>query len=156
MRGVYTATIKISALSEIKTLILLGTPSTTCAEILSAWITNQSVETNEQLDGALTLLQTPDTDVGDGTAITPQKSENGDASWAGTCRGNFTTGNEPGSYESTHFDNKGPPGLSGYFYDPLPEERPIISPSRYVGLRLLTAPAAFDAICGIRWRAIGG
>lgn len=154
MRGVYTWTIEISALSTARCLILLGTNSRTCFEILSASVKNKSSETNEQLDCAITRLSSPDTDIADATLITATKSEEGDASATCTVRGNVTQ--EPGTWDSTNIDQSGDPSLSGYSYDPLPEERVIISPSEYVGLRILTAPSAFDAICKIRGREIGG
>jgi hypothetical protein len=45
--------------------------------------------------------------------------------------------------------------LAGYYYDPLPEERPIIAPGATVGLRLTTAPTSFNATARIVWREIG-
>jgi hypothetical protein len=140
-----------------RTLILVRPNSLTCLELFSAAVTNENAETNEQLDCAITVLDVPDTDAENpaiSTAITPKKSEDGDAASSSFCRGNFTT--EPGTYETEHLDNEGVPGLSGYHFDPIPEERPVISPGSYVGLRILEVPSQFNAIAKIVWREIGG
>ena len=153
MRGVYTATINISPISAAKTLILLQNGANTVVEILSARVTNRSNETNEQLEVELTRVATAGSPTG--TSITACKSEDGDAASACTVIGDLSA--EPSSYATTPIDRQGMASLSGYDYTPIPEARAAISPSDYVGLRLITTPSSsFNCTATLTWREIGG
>jgi len=152
MRGVYTAEYD-TAISGAKTLMLLEVPSDMALEILGASITNQDVDTSEQLEGGLFRVDTLGS--ASGTDVTPEKHETGDAASTVTAYANLST--EPSAYDSLGYDHQGFNNLAGYRYDPIPEERPIISPSGAVGLRLLTAPSAAHTLSmQIVYREIGG
>lgn len=152
MRGVYTAEISISSLSSAKTLMLLTAPSTACLEILSVSTSNLTSETSEQLSIGLfnvTTIGSPS-----GTAVTPEKHENLDAAASATASGNLS--GEPSAYSSKGIDVQGVNSLSSYRYDPMPEERPIVGPSRAIGVRMLTAPTnSFDCRVQVVFREIG-
>jgi hypothetical protein len=151
MRGVYTANIDISGLSSAKTLILLQASATSVIEILSVHLTNQNNEVNEQWPVGLFHVTTYGSPAG--TAITPEKHEKLDASSVATVLGNLTA--EPTLYSTNPIDKEGISSLSGYHYDPIPEERPVIPPSGAMGLRLLIVPTATDVSANIVYREIG-
>ena len=151
MRGVYTANITITGLSTAKTLLLLTAPSTAVLEILSVRLTNLANETNEQWSVGLfhvTTVGSPS-----GTSVTPEKHEKLDAASTTTATGNLSS--EPTTYATNPIDKDGPASLSGYRYDPLPEERPICPPSGAIGLRMLAAPTSVDVSAQIVFREIG-
>lgn len=152
MRGVYTAEHDV-AVSGAKTLMLLELPADLVVEVLGASITNQDVDTSEQLHCGLYRVST----IGDpsGTEITPEKHENGDV--ASTVTATAALATEPDTYDAIAFDQRGFNNLAGYNYDPIPEERPIVSPSSAVGLRLLSAPSTSHILnMQIIYREIGG
>jgi len=151
MRGVYTASIDISGLASAKTLLLIQAAATCVIEILSVHVTNLSNETNEQLPVGLFHVTTIGSPTG--TSVTPEKHEKLDAASVATATGNLT--GEPTAYAANPIDKQGIASLSGYHYDPIPEERPIVPPSGAIGLRLLAAPSALDATAAIVYREIG-
>lgn len=151
MRGVYTAQIDITGLSTAKTLLHLQAPATGILEILSVNVTNLNTETSEQLEVGLYHVTTVGTPAG--TSVTPEKHEKLDAAAAATVLGNLS--DEPTAYAAKPIDKQGVNNLSGYRYDPLPEERPVVPPSGAIGLRMLTAPNSFNASVQIVYREIG-
>ncbi len=151
MRGVYTAEATIAGLSTAKTILLLQAPATAVLEILSMKFSNADVEVSEQLSVGVyrvTTLGTPT-----GTSVTPEKHESGDAASAATCLVNLTV--EPTAYSAVAIDHEGVSNLAGYRYEPIPEERPSIPPSGAIGLRILAAPASFNAVVQVVFREIG-
>jgi len=152
MRGVYTAEIE-AGVTAAKSLIHITVPADSVIEILSASITNSDIDATEQLEAGVYHVTTIGAPVG--TAITPEKHETGDAASGVTAIGNLTT--EPTTYNTIALDHQGFSNLNGYRYDPLPEERPIVSPSGAFGLRLLAAPdGATNLIAQVVYREIGG
>lgn len=153
MYGVYTAHIEIAALSVAKTVLLAELPATMCVEILEAHLTNADGNTQQQLNVALSLVNVKGTPAG--ASVNIRKTEDGSPNTGVTWLGNLTT--EPTSYHPEPIDAEGESNLSGYHYEPIPEDRQIISPSKLFGLRLLAAPStAFKAVAVIRYRQIGG
>ena len=153
MRGVYTAEIEIASLAAAKTVLLLEVPADQVVEILSASIANMDRDTAEQLEAGVFTVATKGTPAG--TSVTPEKHETGDAASSVTALGDLTT--EPSACNAKAVDRQVFNNLAGYRYDPIPEEKPIVSPSGLVGLRLLAAPAvAFKAACQVVFREIGG
>lgn len=154
MRGVYTANVVCTSQSTAITLLYLQCPATCAVELLSASVTNRSNETNEQMDVGIyhvTTIGSPATS----TSVTAQKTEIGDASSvmvAGTnLMGKLTT--EPTTYSSDPVDRTGNPSLGGYRFEPIPEERPVVGPSKAIGIRLMTAlSAAADLVVQLKWR----
>jgi hypothetical protein len=152
MRGVYTAKVKVVGLNAAKTLIYLTAPADKVLEIISAAVTNASNETNEQLECCLQRIGTLGTPTA--TTLTPSKAEPGDQASGSTAKGNVTAG-EPTYTADTEWGYEGAPSLGGWRYDPVPEEREVINGGGSVGLRVLAAPLAFDAVASITYREIG-
>lgn len=151
MRGVYTASIDITGLTTAKTLVLLQASATSVIEILSVHVTDLNNESNEQM--AIGLYHVTTIGTVDGTSITPEKHEKLDASSVATVLGNLS--DEPTTYSTNPIDKQGVSSLSGYHYDPIPEERPIIPPSGAIGLRNLTSVTSLDVTAMIVYREIG-
>jgi hypothetical protein len=151
MRGVYTAQIDITGLSSAKTLMLIQAPSTGVIEIISCSVSNVNSETSEMLNIGVYHVTTVGSPAG--TSVTPEKHEKLDASSSATVTGNLS--GEPTAYASKPLDKQGINNLSGYRYDPLPEERPIVPPSGAIGLRAIDAPTSFNASVQIVFREIG-
>lgn len=154
MRGVYCAQAEIASLAAAKTVLLGQTSANICLEILEVRLSNGNVSALEQLLIGLYLVTTVGSAAGS-SGVNIQKNENGDASTVVTWLSDLTT--EPTTYNAAPIDYQGVSNLSGYEYVPLPEDRKIISPSTYFGLRLRNTPSsAFKAECMIKYREIGG
>jgi hypothetical protein len=152
MRGVYSASIKISSVTAAKTLLYVTAPADKVVEILSASVTNASNETNEQVECTLQRVTTLGTPTG--TAVTPAKHEAGDQAAGSTVVGNVTA-SEPSYTANTQIGYEGAGTLGGWYFDPTPEERPIVGGQATVGLRLLTSPSSVDLIATVRFREVG-
>jgi hypothetical protein len=152
MKGVYTASIEITALAAAKTLLLLTAPTSAVIEILACAVTNETNPTSEQMTISLQKITTLGSPVG--TAANVAKAEDGSSTTAATITGNLTT--EPTTYATPPIYKQGQSNLVGCHYDPIPEERPIVSPSASIGLRLLYTPSiAFTCMVTITYREIG-
>lgn len=152
MRGVYTAHIDISAINNDISLMTVRAPSTAIVEVISVAVSNLDSEVSEQLSIAFTRVTTYGSPTG--TTVTPEKHEAGDQAAASTVLGNLS--GEPTAYASVPLDKQGVNALSGYRYDPMPEERPTIAPSAAIGVRLLTTPSTpFDCSVAVVFREIG-
>ena len=160
MRGVYTANFRLSSIVSARTLFYITAASNRLVEVYTTEVSNESNETNEQLAicwQKVTSLGTPSA-----TTVTPSKHESGDASPASTYKANVTA-SEPtygliaqGAAIVDVIGLQGHPSLSGYRFQPTPEERFIISGGDTWGLRLLIAPtSAIDIDVNITVREIG-
>lgn len=153
MRGVYNCQAQITSVSTSRTLAYITAPSGKVVEILSASVTDANITAAEQLDigfGIISSLGTPTA-----TSITPRPTEKGDQAAGSTTKVNVTA-SEPTYTGEPFTDRQSPPNTSGYFYDPLPEERPIIQPGDSYGLKLLTAPGnTYTFNVNLRFREIG-
>lgn len=156
---VYSAAYRISGVTAAKTLMYLTAPSTAVVEILSASVTNESNETNEQIACALqriTSLGTPTA-----TTVTPADHENLSPSASSTVKANVTA-SEP-TYGAVAqnadivgaFGLEGASSLGGWDFNPMPEERVIVAPSASIGLRLLNAITSADLVVRLTFREIG-
>ena len=155
MRGVYTINVQASSLADARTLLFVEAPSNMCFEILSASITNLDNATSEQLEAGIFRVSNSNSPSFDGAANV-EKAESGDAAMSVTASGTVNgTANEP-TYQTTPIDRKGFNNLGGYYYDPIPEERVVISPNDSVGLRLLETPAATSFSVQMKIREMGG
>lgn len=159
MRGVYVASYRIAAHTAAKTLMYLTAPAAAIVEILSARVSNESNETNEQIAACLQRITTLGTPTA--TTVTAAKTEAGSAAAASTVKANVTA-SEPtygaiaqGADILDVFGLAGQPSLGGWEYVPLPEERLYIAPSGSVGIRLLAAVTAFDLDVVLTFREIG-
>lgn len=142
MRGVYTSDFDCSGVTTgPRTLLVLQAPSNGVLEILSAKITNLNSVTSEQWQGGLYRITSIGAPVFSGTANN-QKHELLDPSTVANASGYVLSG-EP-VYNTHPIDRQGYQNFGGYTYDPIPEERPVIPPGGYVGLRL-TSPTITSA-----------
>lgn len=152
MRGVYSISQNFSSATAASTLIHLQVASTNVIEILSASATNRNNESNEQLE--FVLQKTSSSAPTGGTDISSNivKNENGDATSTTTIRESANTG---GTYGGV-INRQGVSSLAGYFFDPIPETRPIVPPSNGIALRVLTTTfTALDLAVEIVFREIG-
>lgn len=152
MRGTYTASYLIAGLADIKTLMYITAPAAKVVEILSASVTNSSNETNEQNLCTLQTVTTLGTPTA--TSVIPAKHEQGDQAAGSLVFGNVTA-SEPTYTANTEVGREGYSTLAGWFFEPSPEERPVIAPGATMGLRHITDPTAYDAVVKITFREIG-
>jgi hypothetical protein len=152
MRGVYEASANISAVSAAKTLLYITAPSGKTVEVLEATVTNPQNETNEQCEFVLQKITTLGTPTA--TTLTPSKCEQGDQAAGSTVKGNVTA-SEPTYTANTEVGREGVPSLSGWRYEPQPENRLIIAGGDSWGLRVLNSPAAVDLIPSLKFREVG-
>lgn len=151
MKGVYTATQKISALAAAKTLLYLTAPSNKVIEILSCTITNESNATNFQFEAQIANITTLGTPTASG--VTPTPHEKGDQACGSSVYGNVTA-SEPTYGSALH--QEGAPSLVGYRYEPPTElERIFVAPSQSIGVRMITTPTSFDCDVRLTFREIG-
>ena len=152
MRGTYTATYKINALSTPRTLMYVTAAATHVVELVQVRLGNASEETNTQMELCLQKVNALGTPTA--TTVTPAKDEAGDQAAVAVVKANVTA-SEPTYVAGTEVGWDGDSSLAGYLYEPPPELRPIVAPGATWGFRLLSTPPAFDAIVRIRFREIG-
>lgn len=159
MRGVYTAAYRIAGVTAAKTLIYLTAASGKPIDILSASVTNESNETNEQILCAIQRVTTSGTPTA--TTITPAKHEKGDQAAAATVKANVT-GSEPtygaiaaGADIIDAYGMEGGSSLGGWFHNPTPEERVTISSADTYGLRLVNAITSADLVVRVTFQEKG-
>ena len=155
MRGVFRLVDSITGVTTAKTLLYLTVPSDAVVEILSARITCQDEDTAEQIMAELNRIDV----LGSPTAVsvTAKPTEEGSAAFGGSCYSNVTASEPTYDDETDAIASGGANKLAGWEYVPLPEERPIISPSDSVGLRLVEDIAnSSDLTAEIVFREIGG
>jgi hypothetical protein len=166
MRGVFTLeytilTVLDNPAVEPKTLMFVGRSVTApfvSFEILGADVTNCDQAVNEQLEIKIARTQSFNAaNLAGSTPLSVCRSEDGDSD----CGALLTTklGNcsaDTSTYEYP-IDHQGVPSLAGYHYQPLPEERHILSQGDGLGIILVKAPTAqFKCVVQLRLRAIGG
>lgn len=155
MRGVYEGNFQWASLTTAQTLCTLGTTSSICAEILSADVTDTNNTTNQQMETYLQRTTGAITGTGIATA-TPSKDEVGDQAAASTLTyGSSSSQTEPTYTANTKLGFKGYASLAGWQYAPVPEERPVVPPSGFIGLKMNTAGASTGWDVALRWREIG-
>jgi hypothetical protein len=148
MRGTYTALLRITGLNAAKTLLYITAPSNKNVRLLSSSVTNESNETNEQEICTWQKIGTLGTPTA--TTLTPTPHEAGDQAAASTVKGNVTA-SEPTYSSNTEVGIEGFSSLGGWYFDPTPEERPIIAGGASWGLRILNAPTSFDCVVSARF-----
>jgi len=156
MYGVFRAVDTISAVTTAKTLIYMTIPTGCVVEILSARITAQDEDTSEQIFAELNRIAAVPNDPS-GTVIVPKPTEVGSSSYDGTVKSNITSNEPTYDDEGDAIFSGGANKLAGWEYVPMPEERPIVSPGKRLGLRLIDAISiSTDLTAEIVFRKIGG
>lgn len=146
MRGQYDAVAKMSSIAASKSLMMLTAPSAVNCRITSVKITTAST-LNQQLEATFVRVTTVGSAAG--TSVTPTKGEPGDQASGATVIANLTA--EPTTYSSALFDDQGFSSQAGYFYQPIPEERPLIAGGASVGLRMISTPSSTDFEVAMSW-----
>ncbi|MEK6862470.1 MAG: hypothetical protein AABY07_11010 [Nanoarchaeota archaeon] len=150
---------RINNVAAAKTLLYITAATNNMVEILSAKITNEDNETNEQILCTIQKITTLGTPTA--TTLTGAKHEKGSATMSSTVKGNVTAA-EP-TYGAIAqdadivdaFDTQGTSSLGGWFHSPIPEERVYVSGGDSYGLRLVNAPAvAIDLAISFTFREI--
>lgn len=159
MRGVYYVEFAHDSLvgNVAKNLIILEAPlavpdvANVTFEVLNARVTNKDIETNEQIEFGL-FRASGGTKGTPGATFTPTPMEVIDPASRVLASHTWTTDPTIG----VALDHQGVPTLSGYSFDPTPEERPIVRAGGFLVLRLVTTTfTPFDALATIVFREIG-
>lgn len=143
MRGVYTISDTISALSALKTVLLITADANKTLEVLEVTLTAVSVAAAMQMAAGLQEVST----IGSAAGATPDVAmhEQGDAAHGFIPLANLTA--EPTTYEGPVIGYRGFAHSVGYYWVPQPEDRLYIIGGETWGLRVLTAPSgAYNAI----------
>jgi hypothetical protein len=144
---IYTARMVRTTVSTQRTLVELTAHANRTLVILSAWISNTTSETAEQLEASIVRKSA----AGTGTSFTPLVHVPGDTAFGGTCRVNCTAeGTVTDELHAEGFHNSG-----GWLWVPVPEERIVVTGSGIIGIRFAVAPASQDFSAGIRFAEIG-
>jgi hypothetical protein len=146
---IYKAIMPAIAVTAAKDLMRLKADTDHILVIHEVVLTQETLETDEQLP---VVLQRVSTD-GTGTATTIVAAQEGDPAFGGTCIHNLTVDSTAGDVlHREGFNLK-----SGFFWLPPPELRIVVPPSGRFTLRLPTAPAASTTFTGvITFEVIGG
>ncbi len=151
MRGVYTATAKISGLNAARTLMYLTAPSGKVVELIGLRVTQESNATGFQGSIAIDDISTLGTPTA--TAVTPVATEPGDQAAGSTVKANVTA-SEP-TYGNRRIV-RGANSLNGWFWEPIDDrEREYVGSGASVGVRFLTTPTASDFEIELVFREIG-
>jgi hypothetical protein len=155
MRGVYTSDYDCSGVvSGPKTLLVVQAPSNGVLEIFSAKITSLDASTAEQWQGGLYRINSMTPSSAFQGSANLQKHELLDGSTVAASSG-YILGPEP-TYNPNPIDRQGFNNFGGYMYDPIPEERPVVKPGEYIGLRLTNATITSGHVnAEITYREIG-
>lgn len=157
MRGVYTFNVEVSGVTHSPfTMMMLQVPSNMVCEILSVSCTNKDQSTSEQLDLDVSEISDTPTNPTFAGIANVKKHESGDATNSVVASGSITDSTTEPTYETNPIHREGFNNLAGVYWSPLPEERPIISPSKSFGIRLMETPSntSFSVNCTVR--EIGG
>lgn len=152
MRGVYTATYKISALAAARTLMYIQPASGAVAELLYASVTNASNATNQQIECSLTMVTSLGTPTA--TSVTPSPHEPSDQAAGSTVKANVTA-SEPTYTGAVSVNDEGAPSLSGWFWEPAANRTAIATNAKPWGIRMISTPTAFDCLVNLTFREIG-
>lgn len=154
MGRIYSALIHATSVDTARTLLYLTAPADGVLKIINAEVAAADDDVNEQMDigfQRVNALGTPTA-----TALTPTPHSVGDAAFGGTAAGNVTA-SEPTYLANTEIGRMGASSLGGWQYRPADDERPEVSPSATLGLRLITAQdTAKDLQVVVVFEEIGG
>ena len=155
MGRVYSASFDGVAVTAIQDLFELVAPSDAAVVLHSAYV-GQSSDSGDSESEMLrvTISRTDNTASGTGgTAPTARPHEAGDAAFGGTVEVNNTTQATVTTVVQAYAFNI----QAGWFYQPVPEERIVLSPSGTLVVELPAAPSDSLTMSGtITFEAIGG
>lgn len=146
---IYKAIMPAIAVTTAKDLMRLSADTDHILVIHEVVLTQESLETDEQLP---VILQRAST-AGTGTTTTIVAAQEGDPAFGGSCVHNLSADTTAGDVlHREGFNLK-----SGFFWLPPPELRIVVSPSGRFVMRLPTAPGASTTFTGvITFEVIGG
>jgi len=139
MGRMYSAVMDSTAIAAAAEIFFLEAPADSAVVIHEIKITQDTIETSEQLP--IEIYRTATDQGAKGDAITPSPLNVGDAAFGGTVRANILTAATfatPGAHLLVDSQNI----LNGWHILPTPECRITISPGGYVVVKLDAAPDA--------------
>lgn len=158
--NVYTAVFEEVAVTAAQDLFEVVAPADACLEIISARVGQSSDAADAQAEmAAISIVRGVGTVTSGsgGTTPTPTPLHQGGAASGATVEANNTTKMVVGTGSLEILLNDDFNVQVGYLYQPVPEERPIVSPSDRITLELVNAPADSITMSGtITYREIGG
>lgn len=131
---VYTATMDPTSVTVAKTLLNIEVDGQ-LGLLLRASVSQVGLTASEQLRVFVQRASSG----GTGTAITPVRMEFGDPVFGVIARSNLTV--EP-LFTDAPYVEEAFNVVNGWVWVPMPEERPVITNSFFIGLRLDVAPSA--------------
>jgi hypothetical protein len=135
MGRMFSALVDGVSVSLAKDLLKLTAPSTGVVTVHEVVVTQEASEVSEQL--AFQLQRSSAS--GAGPAVTPERLNLGDATFAGTILGNLTADT---LISGAPLYRKSENILNGWFYLPTPEARIVVPAAGIFVVRLDEAPAA--------------
>jgi len=139
VRGIYTASVTTVSLTANKAILFFSLPATCAVEIHSVHVTNKNNATNQQLECSCAPVTTIGTPADTSTVVIGQSEARDQASLivdATNIFGDLTS--ETATVYGAPIDTQSWPSLSGYHYEPAPDDRPTCPPSKAWAVRLLT------------------
>lgn len=138
---IYSVTKSGTAVTAVQDLLAITATAGMAFKVHEVVISQTGQTTVGNLNFSLKRLPTVVTTGSGGTAITPQKMNNGDASAVATARANDTVqATTSGTMSLLRAEAWNP--INGYQYMPYPDDQPIIAPNQAFVVSLDTAPAA--------------
>lgn len=134
MGRMYTVLMDAISVSAAKDLMRISAPSDAIVVLHEVKVTQDTIETSEQLPIQINRASTD----GTGTGATARALEDGSQAFGGSAVVNLTADTTPGNILWREAQNI----LNGWHYLPTPESRPVISPSGRIVVRLDAAPDA--------------
>jgi len=132
-------------------LIVLTAPATRALEIHAVHVTDQNNVTNEQWE--IEIIRATTAGVGAATAIPKVPLEVASGASTAVCEHTYIT-TQP-VLAADPLDLQSPPSLSGYHFEPAPDDRPIVPPSGIISIRQNKTIASTTLNAEVIWREIG-
>lgn len=138
---IYTVTKAATNVSGVQDLLNLTATAGMAFKVHEIVISQTGQTTVGNLNFSLKRLPSAVTTGSGGTAVTPQKMNNGDVAATVTARANDTTqATTTGTASVLRAEAWNP--INGYQYMPYPDDQPVIAPSQAFIVSLDTIPAA--------------
>lgn len=153
MGRMYAAVFEEVAVTTAQDLFEVNAPADAAVVLHSVVITQSSDAGDAEAEMLPLLIHRGSTSGSSGSSVTPSPLEMGDAAFGGTVEANNTTQ----STEGTQIHAEGFNIQVGFYYQPPPEARPVISPSGRLIVELQSAPSDSITMNGVAiFEEIGG
>lgn len=157
MGRMYSATFEGVAATAVQDLFELLAPTDAAVVIHRCEVTQDTIEISEQLPIRIVRGSGTVTTGSGGSTLTAKPLALGDPAYGGTVKANNTTRMVVGTGVLSLLGRRAFNLVTGFLYNPTPEERIVISPGDRVTFELSTAPAGSTNFSGeIVFEEIGG